>query len=300
MSTQSGGAALAASGVIFDTNNTVVQSFFSNPSVGTIVPTSATPVETGVTQYTTSTGEVVTMVGDNYQGSSINLSNSGSAPIVGIGAGADSSSGDYGQVIIGTGNGITVNGSGGTNNVFLTDDAYHSVFAKGGTDTIQNAGAGGGYFEGGAGNDLLIGGAGSEWLLGGKGRDVLRGEGGNDVVHGNQGNDIVEGGAGQDVLFGGQGNDAVKGGAGNDLLTGGSGKDIFLFEAGNTGSDNITDFKKGDILDLAQRGVEGTDFTITQVDKDTVIDFKNGDKITLEKVKADKLNDDDGDGFFTL
>jgi Ca2+-binding RTX toxin-like protein len=300
MSTQSGGAALAASGVIFDTNNAVVQSFFSNPSVGTIVPTSATTVETGVTQYTTTTGEVVTLVGDNYQGSSINLSNSGSAPIVGVGAGADSSSGNYGQVVIGTGNSITVNGSGGTNNVFLTDDAYHTIYAKGGIDTIQNAGAGGGWFEGGAGSDLLIGGAGSEWLLGGNGNDILRGEHGNDVLYGNQGKDLLEGGAGQDVLYGGKGNDALKGGTGNDLLTGGAGKDIFLFEAGKTGNDNITDFKRGDVLDLANRGVEGTDFKITQVDKDTVIDFTNGDKITLENVRSDKLNEDDGDGLFHL
>jgi hypothetical protein len=159
MSTQSGGAALAASGVIFDTNNAVVQSFFSNPSLGTIVPSSATTVETGVTQYTTSNGEVVTMVGDGYLGSSITLGNSGSAPIAG--AGADSSSTDYGQVIIGTDNNIAVIGSGGGNNVFLTDLGYHTVQVKGGADFVQNAGAGGGYYEGGNGNDTLIGGDGS-------------------------------------------------------------------------------------------------------------------------------------------
>ncbi|MFN5745750.1 MAG: calcium-binding protein [Methylococcaceae bacterium] len=298
MSTQSGGAALAASGVIFDTNNTVVQAFFSNPNVGTIVPTSATPVETGVTQYTTSTGEVITMVGDNYLGSSIKLENSGSAPIVG--AGADSSSGDYGQVVVGTGNGIEIIGSSGANNVFFTDDAYHSLLGKGGADTIQNAGVGGGYYKGDAGNDTMIGGEGSEWFEGGTGKDLLIGGGGNDVLYGNQAADDINGGSGQDNLYGGQGNDALRGGTGNDILTGGSGKDIFIFEVGNTGNDNITDFKKGDILDLAQRGVEGTNFTITQEGKDTVIDFKNGDKITLQKVKADKLHDDDGDGLFTL
>jgi hypothetical protein len=36
------------------------------------------------------------------------------------------------------------------------------------------------------------------------------------------------------------------------------------------------------------------------VDKDTVIDFTNGDKITLENVRSDKLNEDDGDGLFHL
>jgi hypothetical protein len=73
-----------------------------------------------------------------------------------------------------------------------------------------------------------------------------------------------------------------------------------VYEAGNIGHDNITDFKKGDILDLANRGVEGKDFTIAQVDKDTVITFADKDTITLEHVKADKLNDADGDGLFSL
>ncbi|WPP00031.1 retention module-containing protein [Pseudomonas sp. HR96] len=75
---------------------------------------------------------------------------------------------------------------------------------------------------------------------------------GNDILKGGAGNDILFGQGGNDTLDGGSGNDILIGGSGNNTLTGGSGADTFVFAKGNTGSNEITDFKasEGDRLDL--------------------------------------------------
>ncbi|WP_310193844.1 immunoglobulin-like domain-containing protein [Pseudomonas hunanensis] len=68
-----------------------------------------------------------------------------------------------------------------------------------------------------------------------------------------EGNDTLLGSAGNDIIFGGAGNDYLTGGKGNDTLTGGSGADTFIWKAGHTGNDVITDFKasEGDRIDLS-------------------------------------------------
>ncbi|QSX34059.1 VCBS domain-containing protein [Shewanella avicenniae] len=83
--------------------------------------------------------------------------------------------------------------------------------------------------------------------------DVLNGGSGSDVIFGQGGNDIIDGGANSDVLLGGEGNDLLYGGQGNDILTGGSGIDTFVWVAGDTGTDVITDFSisEGDKLDIS-------------------------------------------------
>ncbi|SEN64656.1 type I secretion C-terminal target domain (VC_A0849 subclass), partial [Pseudomonas sp. ok272] len=102
---------------------------------------------------------------------------------------------------------------------------------------------------------------GADTLLGGDGNDIIFGQGGNDYIDGGKGNDILLGGTGIDTLLGGEGNDLLLGGEGNDLLfggkgndtlTGGSGADTFVWKAGDTGKDVITDFKasEGDRIDL--------------------------------------------------
>uniref|UniRef100_UPI001BD4262B immunoglobulin-like domain-containing protein n=1 Tax=Pseudomonas sp. dw_358 TaxID=2720083 RepID=UPI001BD4262B len=75
---------------------------------------------------------------------------------------------------------------------------------------------------------------------------------GNDILKGGSGNDILFGQGGNDTLDGGSGNDILIGGSGNNTLTGGSGADTFMFAKGNTGNNEITDFKasEGDRLDL--------------------------------------------------
>ncbi|EDQ02608.1 retention module-containing protein [Shewanella benthica] len=91
--------------------------------------------------------------------------------------------------------------------------------------------------------------------------DVSRTDDGNDTLYGGQGNDILFGQGGNDILIGGLGDDILIGGLGDDTLTGGTstddaGADTFVWSAGSTGIDHITDFNlnedKLDLSDLLQ------------------------------------------------
>lgn len=99
---------------------------------------------------------------------------------------------------------------------------------------------------------------------------------------------------GDDILVGRNGDDTLSGGAGKDVLTGGRGSDTFEFGDG-FGKDRITDFDaKGgpgnqDFIDAAYPG----DVAILQVGKNTVINFGNGDTLTLLGVKAGQINEND-------
>ena len=76
---------------------------------------------------------------------------------------------------------------------------------------------------------------------------VKSGDEGWDLVL-TSGNEVGIGGAGDDILYGSDG---------DDTLTGGAGSDVFRFEAGDDGSDIITDFilADGDTVDLASFGI---------------------------------------------
>ena len=78
--------------------------------------------------------------------------------------------------------------------------------------------------------------------------NVLTGDGGENFLFGYGGNDTLVGNDGDDILLGG---------LGNDLMSGGAGSDIFRWQAGESGTDTITDFVKGfnsggDQLDLSE------------------------------------------------
>ena len=103
-----------------------------------------------------------------------------------------------------------------------------------------------------SGNDLLHGygtnssNSTTDTLNGGDGHDILYGGAGNSILNGGNDNDTLYGGLGSDTLDGGKGNDLLVGGKGDDTLTGGAGADTFIWRAGDTGNDTITDFKPGD------------------------------------------------------
>ncbi|WP_122454439.1 retention module-containing protein [Pseudomonas viridiflava] len=70
---------------------------------------------------------------------------------------------------------------------------------------------------------------------------------------GTDGDDVLLAAGGNDCLNGGNGNDVLIGGPGDDVLTGGEGQDRFMWLAGDTGHDRVTDFNVGiDSLDLSK------------------------------------------------
>lgn len=197
-----------------------------------------------------------------------------------------------------------------------------SLFGGGGNDAIHarfQPGQGGGpdegatYLRGEEGDDLIVGspkfddingnqgndsgsgGDGDDWVVGGRDNDVLAGDAGSDLVYGNLGSDTCDGGLGSDVVRGGQDNDVVYGGAGDDFvsgdrgadtMTGGLGADIF-HTFGDAGLDRVTDFSMaaGDRVQLDP----GTQYTVSQVDADTVINMTGGGQMVLVGVQMSSL-----------
>jgi len=117
---------------------------------------------------------------------------------------------------------------------------------------------------------------------------------------GTAGADTLTGTDGDNHLYGLGGDDTLTGGKGNDTLTGGSGNDRFVFATGD-GADTITDFAagsaSGDVIDLRQVNAVASFADVmaaaAQIGGDTVMDFGNGDSITLLGVDVAHLTAQD-------
>ena len=126
----------------------------------------------------------------------------------------------------------------------------------------------------------------------------ILGAGRNDLVRAMSGHDTLLGLAGNDRLFGDAGNDVLTGGTGNDLLTGGRGIDTFVFASGD-GIDTIADFSaKGgahEIIDLSAVDAVASfdDLSFEQAGKNVVLDFGDGDTITIKNVVLANLDASD-------
>jgi Ca2+-binding RTX toxin-like protein len=163
-----------------------------------------------------------------------------------------------------------------------------------GNDSIVG-GAGFDDINGNMGNDTCVSGGGDDWVVGGKDNDSLVGSAGQNLVYGNLGADTCDGGDGNDIVRGGQENDIVRGGAGDDFVsgdkgddtvTGGAGADLF-HTFGDAGLDRVTDFSvsEGDRVQLDP----GTQFTVSQVGADTVINMTGGGQMVLVGVAMSTL-----------
>jgi Ca2+-binding RTX toxin-like protein len=114
---------------------------------------------------------------------------------------------------------------------------------------------------------------------------ILAGDGG-DTVKAGGGADRVYGEAKNDKLYGEAGNDELWGGAGNDRMWGGPGSDHFIFGSGD-GKDIVVDFdakgggNKQDYVSV----YEGDSFTIKRAGDDVVLNFGDGETLTLLDVK---------------
>jgi len=103
-------------------------------------------------------------------------------------------------------------------------------------------------------DSTLNGTAGIDYIFGYVGDDTLTGLGSDDILVGGADNDTLDGGNDDDILLGGFGNDA---------LTGGSGNDTFKWQAGETGTDTITDWTDGtNKIDLSELLQNETDITL--------------------------------------
>ncbi|MEZ2322181.1 MAG: DUF4347 domain-containing protein [Microcoleus sp.] len=137
------------------------------------------------------------------------------------------------------------------NDVILGDSGSDSLLGDQGNDSICG-GEGDDTVYGDIGSALPVGVVGGQdQVCGGEGNDLLFGNEGSDTINGDAGNDTILGGKDSDSLVGGAGDDVLIGDEGNDVLIGGSGRDLFFLTSGQ-GSDNISDFRKGeDLLSLA-------------------------------------------------
>jgi hypothetical protein len=121
---------------------------------------------------------------------------------------------------------------------------------------------------------------------------------GDDRVVGTTDGEYIDAGKGSDRIFAGDGDDRIFSGAGNDRITGGGGSDVFLFQSGtgttfNDGRDIITDFDANgggsdqdylfwdDVIDIRKSG------------KNTVVEYGDGDTVTLLDVKRSQIDVDD-------
>jgi Ca2+-binding RTX toxin-like protein len=147
------------------------------------------------------------------------------------------------------------------------------------TDTILD-GDGNDIVYARGGDDLMIAGAGDDKYYGGKGFDTLDYSGATNAINvalnlksvdglghdfvlgvekfiGTKFNDHFDGNKEANTFVGGDGNNTFRGRGGADTFTGGAGKDTYQWQAKDVmlagkhlGVDKITDFAKGDVLDL--------------------------------------------------
>lgn len=140
---------------------------------------------------------------------------------------------------------LTVNGSPGTNNTILIDEAsrlrvrvngFEESFAPSQVTSVR--------ILPGSGSDLVDASSLSRAISidGGPGNDTLRGGSGDDVLDGGTGIDYVYGNGGDDILSGGLDFDP-------DFLYGGAGRDLFVMRDG----DLVLDFSTTDDYPLGTR-----------------------------------------------
>ena len=162
------------------------------------------------------------------------------------------------------------------------------------TVNVDSGGADADTLLGRGDDDIFAGMRGNDELRGRNGWDELDGGNGNDDIFGGRGNDILKGGNGNDELTGGQGNDTFYGGAGDDLIFLGQGDNRVNFGDGD-GNDTVARINDGDLIHLNVDGIETLEDVIAAASEDgprTVLDFGDGDSLTLRNTAISDLSDD--------
>lgn len=185
------------------------------------------------------------------------------------GAGNDTLLGGGGDDWLSGGDGIDVLRAGAGDDVLLVDAE----------DLVSGLDGGAGFdiavITGDRGVSLDLGPTNLEAAIGGSGHDVLSNSG--------YGRVILAGGAGNDTLSGGRGNDVLEGGTGNDILRDlQDGSDTYLFARGD-GRDTIEDRSFSGQDKLVLQDIVSKEARISREGLDLVIDFGQGDRVTVIK-----------------
>lgn len=192
------------------------------------------------------------------------------------------------NTLFGTNGDDTIDGRGGAdvlhggagNDTYYVPNSLATVVEKAG-EGVDTVVAKGNHILGDNVENLTISDAGiNGWS--GTGNEL------NNQIVGNAGPNTLDGKAGADTIFGGLGNDVIIGGKGDDLLIGGPGNDIFRFVPGD-GRDVIRDFSVGDQIDIYAYVKAGITVTVQDAGADVVLNFSNGDAITLIGVEPSLL-----------
>ena len=234
-----------------------------------------------------------------------------------------------GSYVLGAGVSVELLRLIGTANIDATGNADAQKLVGNSGDNVLDGGGGGDVMRGAAGNDTYIVRDAADRIveLAGNGNDTVQAAvtytlaAGVDVEHlvtidaaattainltgnetshdiqGNAGVNVLTGGSGGDVMFGGSGDDTLRGMGGNDFLSGDAGADTFVFDVGGA-HDSVFDFTSGtDKLDLTAFGF--TSFAQVQaamhddINGHAVIDFGNGDDVTLLTVSSAQVQSGD-------
>ena len=242
-----------------------------------------------------------TYTGKTFTGSNSNdtISNAGANLIINSGNGNDSVISSGANIKIDSGNGNDYIKSTGTSSTIFGGAGNDTMAGSSGADTLSGdagndilwGGKGNDSMKGGTGNDSLVGYDGDDRISGDAGNDTILGGNGNDFLYGGTDNDYLEGNASSDTLSGAAGNDTLWGGADNDTLTGGAGNDVFIYKP-DEGTDHITDYASGDILQILRTdGTNGTYTKATFASNKLTLTINGGGSIIFDNVSAgDKIN----------
>jgi RHS repeat-associated protein len=133
--------------------------------------------------------------------------------------------------------------------------------------------------------------------------NLIQGTSGNDTIidpstgglksnelRGLNGNDSISGLDGHDKLLGGDGNDTLYGGTGDDYLLGGEGDDIYVYEDGDDTISELGGNGTDELHIAASTGLDETDLVdYYRVENDLMIFLSNGDRITIEDYRNNKI-----------
>ena len=242
-----------------------------------------------------------TYTGKTFTGSNSNdtISNAGANLIINSGNGNDSVISSGANIKIDSGNGNDYIKSTGTISTIFGGAGNDTMAGSSGADTLSGdagndilwGGKGNDSMKGGTGNDSLVGYDGDDRISGDAGNDTILGGNGNDFLYGGTDNDYLEGNASSDTLSGAAGNDTLWGGADNDTLTGGAGNDVFIYKP-DEGTDHITDYASGDILQILRTdGTNGIYTKATFASNKLTLTINGGGSIIFDNVSAgDKIN----------